>query len=376
MIRQKNDDTLTKLGDIFHYLIVLEHCLDLKENEIIVVERYGDLSIESTELSKNMEVKNHIKQKNFLDRDVEFWKTLKNWMENYRDVKRFNKLILLTTSDVKETSPFYKWNKLKPMEKLEVIKNIGEDEKSNERIFRGLYKKVFVYPENQILELLGKIELNTSEIRVSERIAKIKKHPIFKLINEIDSDAFIQELLGYILTHVVNPPYIWEITEKDFKRKAIEVRDRFSNTKRPLPNLFEDKNPPSYTTYEDKHFVKAIEEIEYLDEIEEAIGNYWRMSQTIIMYFQDNPIYLRDIEEYKNDLEKKVTRLKKKSMRNCKEKEHVIEKSQDFYDDTMLMDSKSFGTIDPNRDYFQHGIIHTIVNEKKVNWKLGDNNGD
>ncbi|WP_217579050.1 hypothetical protein, partial [Mesorhizobium sp. GbtcB19] len=85
-----------KLGDIFHYLIVLEHCLDLKENEIIVVERYGDLSIESTELSKNMEVKNHIKQKNFLDRDVEFWKTLKNWMENYRGVKRFDKLILLT----------------------------------------------------------------------------------------------------------------------------------------------------------------------------------------------------------------------------------------------------------------------------------------
>ena len=66
------------------------------------------------------------------------------------------------------------------------------------------------------------------------------------MINDIDSDAFIQELLGYILTQVVNPPYIWEITEKDFKGKAIEVRDRFSNTKRPLPNLFEDKTPELY----------------------------------------------------------------------------------------------------------------------------------
>ena len=62
---------------------------------------------------------------------------------------------------------------------------------------------------------------------------------------------------------------------------------------------------------------------------------------------------------------RKSEKIKEKSTRKCKEKKHVIEKSQDFYDDTMLMDSKSFGTIDPNRDYFQHGIIHTIVNEKR-----------
>jgi len=38
----------------------------------------------------------------------------------------------------------------------------------------------------------------------------------------------------------------------------------------------------------------------------------------------------------------------------------------------MQWDAKDFGTIIPNQDFFQHGIIHNIVDETDFKWKVGE----
>ena len=76
-------------------------------------------------------------------------------MENYREVKRFDKLILLTTSDIKETSSFYKWNRLEAKAKFAVIKILVK-KKRVMSAYLGNYIKSLLYPENQIVELLEK----------------------------------------------------------------------------------------------------------------------------------------------------------------------------------------------------------------------------
>ena len=49
-----------------------------------------------------------------------------------------------------------------------------------------------------------------------------------------------------------------------------------------------------------------------------------------------------------------------------------IRSSQLLYVNVMKWSSEEFGSIIRNQGYFQRGIIHTIVDEKKFNWDVGD----
>lgn len=373
-MRQKNDDTLTKLGDIFHYIIVLEKCLQMKEKEKIIVEQYGDLSKVSHENSENIEIKHHTSEMNFADRNVEFWKSLKNWLENYDNVKQFKKLMLLTTSTIKVDSIFFEWNSINKEKRFAIVKQVGSEKKEKEQQFRDYYNKIFSFPKSKILCVLERMELVTSETGIKKRKRELMQEPVFMLISEEYADSFINELLGHILLLPSEPPHSWVINYDDFKKKANEIRDRFSKGTRPLPDSFRRQEPLDTERYLERNFVTAIHEIEYLSEVNTAIRNYWRAIQTIVNYFQDNPIFLDDIEGYKDDLTDKLNRLKRIAMRRqlSPEMNDVIIKSQDFYDEIMSLGAEPFGTISPNRNFFQQGIIHEIVDEQKLNWYLGD----
>ena len=72
-----NDATLTKIGDIYQYLIALRDCFELNDGEILQIEIGGDVSVinESGGIFQK-EVKHHLSVNNLSDRDIDFWKTL------------------------------------------------------------------------------------------------------------------------------------------------------------------------------------------------------------------------------------------------------------------------------------------------------------
>lgn len=137
-MEQRNVDTKTKLGDIYHYYVVLSYCLELQENETILVEKYGDISIESTEDSKNIEVKRHQGDHTLSDRHIDFWKTLRNWIKYHHNMRDFKKLILFTTSTFGENSNLKSWNSVKAYERLKILIEIGHDVKKAEEGFRPM----------------------------------------------------------------------------------------------------------------------------------------------------------------------------------------------------------------------------------------------
>ena len=76
-----SDNTLKTIGFHFQYLIALECCLNSKRGEFIHIEQYGDVSDEKSMI----EVKHHVYEHQKLsDRHSDFWKTLKNCVENYK----------------------------------------------------------------------------------------------------------------------------------------------------------------------------------------------------------------------------------------------------------------------------------------------------
>ena len=79
---------------------------------------------------------------------------------------------------------------------------------------------------------------------------------------------------------------------------------------------------------------------------------------------------------YKNELEDKLkyTKEGKKIETRGFDRDTKIKHSQLMYVNIMAWDAKDFGSIIRNQEYFQRGIIHTIVDDKKFNWDIGEDN--
>ncbi|WP_289137730.1 hypothetical protein [uncultured Brevibacillus sp.] len=373
MAKQKNDDTKTKLGDIYHYYVVLDYCLELKENETILVEKYGDISIVSDEDSRNIEVKHHQDEHILSDRHLDFWKTLRNWITYHQNMRQFKTLILYTTSTFGEKSNLNLWNRSKAYERLNILMKIGQEVKKAEEGFRPIYESIFKHEVEDILTILEKVELYTSQTDIVYIEKKIMNSSFFKSIRKNDRKPFIDSLMGYILTLPVNKHYKWEISYEDFVSLACEVRDRFTSTSGGLrlpPNI--PAHPQDEETYKNKRFVKELKDIKYDSKIPSAISYYWRAQQAIFYSSLNNPIFNIDLGEFQSDIKDSLVEFKSSFKDDCDktDPEDVIHKSKRLYDKAMEMPANDFNSVKPNRPFFQRGIIHKVVEERGFSWNI------
>ncbi|WP_339310891.1 ABC-three component system protein [Paenibacillus sp. FSL M7-0896] len=370
---QKNDDTKTKLGDIYHYYIVLKNCLELQEKETLYIEKYGDISLESKLDSKNWEIKHHTTKHQLIDRNIDFWKTLRNWIKYYENMKQFKKLILFTTSEYPLQGSFQNWNNMKGSEKIEALIKIGSIKKDAEETFRPLYNEIFKNEYEVIFEIIEKTELHLNQVDVSQIEKELVKNSFFKNVRKEDRHHFITYLMGHILTIPAHDSAAWSITCEEFESISCELRDRFKTDSKPLA-LPRDipESPENIQEYHGKNFVKEIKEIQYLTKISSAISNYYRAQETIIHMSVDNPIFSLDLGDFQEDLKDSLSEYKSSLLDECdtNDSTDIITKSKRHYDKAMEHPVSNFGTINPNRPYFQKGIIHKIVEERGYTWKI------
>jgi len=375
-----NDATLTKAGDIFQYYIALRDCFKLKTDEILQIELNGDVSIIS-KLYKNSfqcEVKHHFGNKNLIDRDKDFWKTLSNWYIDYERLASFSTLSLYTTAAINSNSQFHNWNKKKPEEKLVILRQIGGINKSREVTFRKYFKKIFdddVYDENKLLAILSRFEIEHSQNQISAISKEFTSY--IGYIPENNRDDYIAALLGRIISVIKDPPHHWEVSREDFDKILQQETPAYCSPKeRPLPDDFADVDIPEEKVdmLLQKKFVEAIRKIKYEKNIPKATSDYWKAEMTVIRYFKDDLLYTRSLPFYKNEL---------KSQMNYEKESRIIETenlsgdmkikhSKLMYNSIMKWDAKDFGTIVKNQGYFQRGIIHTIVDDDDFSWDVGE----
>lgn len=377
MKRLTNDDTLTKLGDIYHYLIVLESCFDLNEGETIYVEEHGDISKVSPTDPRNFEVKHHIGKHNLTDRDTEFWNTLKNWVVNRKQFIQYKNLILLTTSTLTEESTFHGWDKLNSSERLMRLVEVGEIKKDREANFRPLYQAVFECPHDELTEIVQRVQLCTGNPSIYTKLEAVKKHPVLKTVPVQNIPQFIDALLGFIIKKPTSPPYGWRITYEEFTDLLISQRDRYSNGKTPIPLVPPDVGDKTNQSHGGYRFVEEIKRIDYHQEINESVLNYWQAMTVISNYFRDSYVYKVELLSYQKDLSDNLHRQKRKQKRNMlMQRANAILMSQSFFDDAMTMLPRPLGSFSDNQQYFQNGVIHSIVDNGKITWHLEDPDGN
>ena len=117
-----NDSTKTFKPIIYQFLIALEKCFEMQDDESIWIEKYGDVTSSS---GIQIEVKNY--QKNLTDLDHNVWKTLKNWLDDNFKATNYKNLILLTTQTISKSSKFIDWNTKNKDEKYRILNSIAEE---------------------------------------------------------------------------------------------------------------------------------------------------------------------------------------------------------------------------------------------------------
>ncbi|WP_283702053.1 hypothetical protein [Clostridium perfringens] len=380
MSRAVNDATLKKAGDVFQYYIALRNCFNMKNGDKIQIEINGDVSLisEKPEDSFQIEVKHHFGKHSLSDRNIDFWKTLSNWYIDFERISIFSSLVLYTTSSINLTSPFYDWNNKDENEKLSLLLKIGSDQKDDEETFRKFYNKIFdkdLYDEDRLKIILSRFTIEHNQRKISGISNEFDCY--VGHIPEENRDNYIDALLGRILALVKYPPYRWELSRQDFDKILQQESSAYSNSgEKPLPDIFSDEevSDNEKEALINKNFVEEIKRIQYEDVIQDAISDYWKTNMTIIKYFKEDFLYNRSLPKYKNTLLKNLKYRKRDSviLSKNKSRDEQIDNSQLLYNDVMRWEAKDFGSIIKNQDYFQRGVIHTIVDDKEFSWDVGE----
>ncbi len=377
-----NDATKSLMGNVYQFIIALNDCFELNEGEQLSIEVHGDVSIINRDSGRvQKEIKHHINQDNLTERDIDFWKTLANWYVSYELINGFDSLILFTTSKIPANSNLQDWNNKSAIDKLNILKNIGATKKEREETFRKEFLRIFndTYNEENLLNILAKFNIEQEQENVKTISKSIYKH--IPYIPDKNRDNFIAALLGIILLKVTNPPYQWIITYDDFKKCLQEEVSKFADkSKIPLPTEYAYQEPQDEEKVEllDKVFVSEIRAINYTEVIPEAVSDYWKTNMTIAKYFSEDPVYCRDIDLYRSDIKTKMAAAKRNSMIDAdgKSEEEKAKLSKKLYNYVISWDAKDFGSIINNQSYFQHGMIHNIVDDGQFIWKLSTEEGD
>lgn len=378
MEKAVNDATEQKAGDIYQYLIALRDCFELEEGDTLQIEVNGDVSILTGNAGKfQKEVKHHFGKTNLSDRDIDFWKTLANWYEDFERIKSFSALILYCTSNIQTKSPFFEWNIKSKASKLSILRDIGSITKEREKGFREQYNRIFSdnYDEGNLLEILEKFTIESScknIVGISTEFSKFIGH-----IPPENRDSYIGALLGRILMLVKYPPHKWEVTREIFNTMLTAESAAYGQAhQKPLPTEYAQSkiSPEEKENLDHKQFVKAILDIEYPQMVPEAISDYWKMNMTVAKYFHNDIMYLSSIDIYKGDLAQKLFYAKEEKKLDAlgnsdAEKTRL---SKRLYLETMKWSVNDFGSIVNNQNFFQHGVIHDIVDDGKFDWKIGE----
>jgi len=364
-----NDATKKILGFEYQKLIALECCLNSKLGDIIYIECYGDVSTEDTII----EAKNHLEKFNMTDQSPDFWKTLRNFVKEREITTQYSKLILHTSAIVKEESIFSNWNEKRGEEKLRLIEQFKENPNCSIKEFSDfIFNFNDSYQENDLLEVLDKLELRVSQPNVIEKSSELKGHPVFSLVDEKYRDDFLIYLHGYITKKAIDDRNQWKIIYNDFIRDLRSYAKRFLSEKIPFPEVSIDV---TVTGDENFVFIKELKEIELCNKIAEAVVDYLMAAESSLRLIElGGSSTSTAIDSFEIELRGKMNATKEQyfldiSVSNIS-KSKAINQSKRLFFVCKAFEKLSVRGVQSIEMYYQHGKMHKIVEERKFVWRF------
>lgn len=365
------DSTKTFKPIIYQFLVALEKCFEMQNNESIWIEKYGDVTNSNGE---QIEVKDY--QKDLTDLDHNVWKTIKNWLADGFDVSYYNSLILLTTQVVSPNSKFVEWNSKDKNEKLQILNSIA-DEYSNQpkkaKDTQNLLDNVLdINKSDKLLEILDIFIIESGANNDETLYKKLVETRTDGIIKE-KRDEYLDSLVGYVLQPKITSGG-WEIKNKEFRQKTSSLIETYTSTTRIFPKI--EMNPlteEDVTTHQSYSFVKKIEDIDYGEVKSIAIRDFIYARRTLNEELKNYEISKKEYDSYEDEIFNSFDTKRRKALRSANTANH-INKSKDLYDDVTDEIAPDFYNFNDTPNKYRNGLLHEIANDEKnpnkLVWKL------
>jgi len=366
-------------GNFYHYYLVINKLFDLEVNQKIMIEVAGDITkatIDNELFLENIEVKYHEGKNELNASNVDFWKSLRNYVNDVDKYTSNTKLILQTTSTLH--SDLISFDNKTLEEKLLLLDGWSKDTKNKEIIS---HYEFIISQKDALSKILNQIVFVSEHINYSEIVSiVIKRHKnyfdFFEDEEKIKMDA-ISFFMGLIISKLEDKNN-WEIDFVTFR----EYKNRFVEKNRPSKKIIDEIDILKVDNEQiqvelDKNllYLQKLKNIDLNEEqLIDAGRNKYRALNFVnelmshkISFYQDK---MKDCEQvFLSTFASKQSRFQNKVKRNG-----LIESSQDLYED--LSDTEILCLHDEDRTTsFRKGFWHILADDEENNqviWLLKD----
>ncbi|HDR1156069.1 TPA: hypothetical protein QB234_000758 [Pasteurella multocida] len=351
--KTKNSALITALAFHYQVLVGLDKCFKLKEGESIFFEKDGDVSLvgQNDSSSLQMEIKNY--SDSLTDNHLNFWKTLKNWLQPEFNQAKYGYLILHTTQPFGVSSTLKNWNTIDIEERLELIRKICSKNESSTSEVANIQKEIISSDEQLLRKILGKIYLYTIADNGDELIEKIKRE--LKGIPDNNLSCYLNALVGYLYGE--SKSACWEIKYERFKEILIHITSTYAQKTFTFPNFTgQSASEDEIDKNKTKLFVTKILDIDYEDVLPEAIGNWLEVVNSLMLDLDNSPIY----QNMTNDYQRQLISMFKSRFSTASRNKH---NPKDLYDEVIGTPPSSMKDQGTPHLAYKNGLLHHAMDD-------------
>lgn len=363
-----NDSTKKQLGFEYQKLIALEYCINAKNGEHVYIECLGDVQYSDS----SIEIKHHEGNTNLTSNSRDVWKTLKNLVVEY-EILKYNDLFLLhTTEHINKDSIFYKWNESKKTEKYKKLKNHAISNSSKE--FKDVIFNTKVISKTDLLVILDKFQINSSQPKIEDKLLELKEHAVFKIIPDDLRSSAIGVLNQWVIEKAIDNSNKWEINISDFNSDLKFSLSRFTKDYIPFP-IIEKKILIDKEINEGFKFINNLKAISVKKkDLHQAFQDYSRSEEAYEEMLKMNPTLKKDLIIYEDELKDEIATEKSRisyilTKDSFNDNTH-IEKSRDVYFNCISKPHNEVIGVKGTQKYFRDGRVQNINETTDFRWQF------
>lgn len=357
------------LGFEYQKMVALIKCLEAKNNAIIHLECFGDIS----DADISTETKHSIDDdKELYDTHIDFWKTLGNIIDNQEDFRNYNSFVLHTTAKIRLGSIFEGWNTLTDLDKETKILSITPND-----TIKSYFNKAKSCNSVDLTNILKRFTIEDEQKNAREyyRDILIEHTVITTVVPKINIETFACFLLGYISEKLISSnDYIWKINKNEFQIDFQVYLKNFLIDDLIFPNLKIDSTKIVDKGYK---FTTELKEIGYTSKTAIALNDYFRANLNRIEILKTRRSLAQNLDDFDDEISESFTDLKItfENKLNFSLFNNYKEESRRFYDEHQanISNKKDLLGIKPEtiKSYYPKGRTHHIIEESAISsWNL------
>lgn len=361
-----NDATLKLLGYKYQELMAIETIFNAKINETIWLECKGDVAN-----SKSVtEHKHHFGNATLSDKSIDFWKTLKNMVEEKNLISQFQYCVLSTTAKILENSIFFNWNSLPKEEKYRNLKKITPT-KTIQIFYDYIFKNDNIQ-KDEFLSILEKFTIKSSQLKIDEKWKELIEHPFLSLVKEKDRESSLELIYGYITKQAIIENNQWHIKRNQFvKDMQFSLRKYIQG--KPVFPMYTNNEIHNDIDRRDFIFVRELQDIKTPKIlISYAVSDYLKANLSQIHMLEESPLLVKDLDAYDADIFQ-LLEIEKSELSMTITEDDIgtkisEETSRKLYQNCRDTSHQEINNVEQTQKYYKDGRMHSVVEENKFKW--------